>query len=40
MVRERRPLPLVHDFIAHCVMHYHAWRLAADLRAGAMYGSL
>ena len=40
MIRERRPLPMIHDFIAHCVMHYHAWRLAADLRAGAMYGSL
>ena len=40
MIRNRKSLPLIHDFIAHCVMHYHAWRLSGDLRAGAMYGSL
>ena len=32
-------VPVIHDFIMHCVLHYHAWRMCRDLEEGAVINS-
>ncbi len=39
LIRRRKPLPVIHDFIVHCVMHYHIWRLCRELKEGAVINS-
>jgi radical SAM superfamily enzyme YgiQ (UPF0313 family) len=39
LIRGRKGLPVIHDFVVHCVLHYHAWRLCRDLEKGAVINS-
>ena len=39
LIRGRKGIPVIHDFIMHCVLHYHAWRMCRDLEEGAVINS-
>ena len=39
LIRGRKDIPVIHDFIMHCVLRSHAWRMCRDLEEGAVINS-